>query len=376
MVEHAVVMDVGTLLCRPRQPLSLPTWCWIFSILHGSLQGISKTPTEGVLDLPVLSKQHPTFNYTQQTQPDVMEAQALVRLNKDSRKHSSTSTLKLFNVMASTFQLPDHDIPVTLPQGLSKEQLLGFHPFKNWVATLTSSLALQSTAANHPFGQDPYRLRSVTVQAFDLFDASRVGFLKLAADVSNGAGESLPGAVFLRGPSVAMMVVLMPDDGADERHVLLTVQPRVAAGSLAFVELPAGMVDDEGQFAGTAAREIKEELGLDIPASELTCLSDLAAEEAAAAAGGQRDAGEKLARAVYPSAGGCDEYIPIFMHERRVPRKQLAEWTGKLTGLRDEGEKITLKLVPMDDLWYEGACDAKCLAAIALWQGLRRKGRL
>ncbi|KAL8290706.1 hypothetical protein RB597_008782 [Gaeumannomyces tritici] len=292
--------------------------------------------------------------------------------------HSNTRPALGFCGMASTFQLPDHDIPVTLPQGLSKEQLLGFHPFKNWVATLTSSLALQSTAANHPFGQDPYRLRSVTVQAFDLFGASRVGFLKLAADVSNGAGESLPGAVFLRGPSVAMMVVLMPDDGADERHVLLTVQPRVAAGSLAFAELPAGMVDDEGQFAGTAAREIKEELGLDIPASELTCLSDLAAEEAAAAAaaGGQRDAGEKLARAVYPSAGGCDEYIPIFMHERRVPRKQLAEWTGKLTGLRDEGEKITLKLVPMDDLWYEGACDAKCLAAIALWQGLRRKGRL
>ncbi|KAL8386810.1 hypothetical protein RB595_010369 [Gaeumannomyces hyphopodioides] len=284
--------------------------------------------------------------------------------------------------MASTFKLPGHDIPVTLPQGLSEKQLLGFHPFKNWVATLTSSLALQSTTASHPFHQDPYRLRSVTVQSFDLFGGSRVGFLKLTADVSNGAGESLPGAVFLRGPSVAMMVVLLPDDapaGTDERYVLMTVQPRVAAGSLAFAELPAGMVDDEGQFAGTAAREIKEELGLDIPASELTCLSDLAAEEAAAGATGakeQRDAGEKLAQAVYPSVGGCDEYIPIFMHERRVPRKQLAEWTGKLTGLREEGEKITLKLVPMHNLWYEGARDAKCLAAIALWQGLKRKGRL
>lgn len=247
---------------------------------------------------------------------------------------------------------------------------------QNWVATLTSSLALQHTTASHAFHQDPYRLRSITVQSFDLFGGSRLGFLKLTADVSNGAGESLPGAVFLRGPSVAMMVMLLPDDVSaetDERYVLMTVQPRVAAGSLAFAELPAGMVDDEGQFVGTAAREIREELGLEIAASELTCLSELAAEERLEA---DDAAGEKLAPAVYPSPGGCDEYMPIFMHERRVPRKQLAEWAGKLTGLRDEGEKITLRLVRMDDLWWEGARDAKCLAAIALWQGLRRKGRV
>jgi hypothetical protein len=41
----------------------------------------------------------------------------------------------------------------------------------------------------------------------------------------------------------------------------------------------------------------------------------------------------------------------------------LDEWTGKLTGLRDEGEKITLKLVRLEDLWWEGARDAKALRA-------------
>ncbi|KAL2161024.1 hypothetical protein VTH06DRAFT_8737 [Thermothelomyces fergusii] len=74
-----------------------------------------------------------------------------------------------------------------------------------------------------------------------------------------------------------------------------------------------------------------------------------------------------LPRAVYPSAGGGDdEYIPIHVHERRVPRERLAEWSGKLTGPRDQGEKITLKLVRMRDLWRERARDAKCLAAVAL----------
>lgn len=169
-----------------------------------------------------------------------------------------------------------------------------------------------------------------------------------------------------------MLVMLIPDDVAttsEERYVLLTVQPRIAAGSLEFVELPAGMVDEEGNFSGTAAQEIKEELGLEILSAELTCLSDLAMPVTSGPSKG-------LPRATFPSAGGCDEYIPIFMHERRVPRAQLRDWTGKLTGLRDSGEKITLKLVKMQDLWREGARDAKCLAALALWEGLRKEGKL
>jgi hypothetical protein len=52
--------------------------------------------------------------------------------------------------------------------------------------------------------------------------------------------------------------------------------------------------------------------------------------------------GEEVPQAMFPSAGACDEYIPIFLHEKRVPRDQLKEWTGKLTGLRDEGEKVIL----------------------------------
>ncbi|KAM0277500.1 hypothetical protein ACHAQH_005778 [Verticillium albo-atrum] len=277
----------------------------------------------------------------------------------------------------STITLEDRGIPVTLPNGLSEKQLLSFKPFNTWVSTLTSSLALQSRTPSHPFHASPYRLTSITIQAYDLF-GPRVGFLKAVAAVSNPKGESLPAAVFLRGPSVAMLVTLVPDDappGSEERYALLTVQPRVAAGSLAFVELPAGMVDDEGSFAGAAAKEIREELGMDIRAEELTCLSELAAETETSTKeqGGEE---EGLPRAMYPSAGGCDEHITIYSHERRVPRAQLEEWSGKLTGLRDEGEKITLKLVPFGQLWRAGARDAKCLAAVALYEGLGREGKL
>jgi ADP-sugar diphosphatase len=213
--------------------------------------------------------------------------------------------------------------------------------------------------------------------------------------VRNARDEHLPGSIFLRGPSVAMLVLLVPDDveagsaqEGEERRVILTVQPRVPAGSLGFVELPAGMVDN-GTFAGAAAREIEEELGLVIEESDLTNLSDLAGEaiqkgshlqqqegSGNSSGSGSVDADEDLPDAVYPSAGGCDEFIPVFVHERRVPRSSLDEWTGKLTGLRDDGEKITLKLAKMKDLWKEGRRDAKCLAAVALWEGLKREGKL
>jgi ADP-sugar diphosphatase len=227
----------------------------------------------------------------------------------------------------------------------------------------------------HEFHKDPYILRSLTVQSIDRFGPRRLGFIKLTGTISTSQNESLPSAVFMRGASVGMMVVLQPDDlptsSEEEKYVLLTVQPRVAAGGLQFVELPAGMVDN-GTFAGSAAKEIQEEIGLEIPEDELINLSELTIPAKEEGLGRM----EVLPRAMFPSAGGCDEYIPIFLHEKRVERSTLKEWEGRLTGLRDEGEKITLKLVRLEDLWTEGARDAKALGAWAMYEGLKRHGKL
>ncbi|KAG6002177.1 hypothetical protein E4U54_000938 [Claviceps lovelessii] len=260
---------------------------------------------------------------------------------------------------------------IELPEGLTTEQLKSFRPYKEWMTNLNKSLSLQ-TSTSHPFHSDTYILRSVKVQSFDRFSNERLGFVKVSAFVSNSSGESLPAIALLRGPSVAMLVMLIPDDvpdGSDERYAVLTVQPRVPAGSLAFVELPAGMVDDSGSFKGAAAKEIEEELGLVINEEELVCLSQLADD----ATKGSGVDGEELPAAMFPSAGGCDEHVTIYSYEKRIPRSQLNEWSGRLTGLRSHGEKITLKVVHMKDVWKEGARDAKCLAAVALWDGLKRE---
>ena len=173
---------------------------------------------------------------------------------------------------------------------------------------------------------------------------------------------------------IRLQVILQPEDAPEnsevDKYVILTHQARVPAGSLSFSELPAGMIDDGGSFSGAAAKEIHEETGLDIPASHLTDLTALALPES------EEATGERLQQGMYPSPGGSDECVRIFLHQRRVPRDQLRDWRGKLMGLREHGEKITLSLVRLEDLWRDGGRDSKALAAWALYEGLRKQGRL
>ena len=65
---------------------------------------------------------------------------------------------------------------------------------------------------------------------------------------------------------------LARDTGIDARHVR-----RMAEGAQ-LVELPAGMIDGDSNFAGVAAKEIEEELGMVIKQTELTCLTDKVGE--------------------------------------------------------------------------------------------------
>jgi 8-oxo-dGTP pyrophosphatase MutT (NUDIX family) len=163
-------------------------------------------------------------------------------------------------------------------------------------------------------------------------------------------------------------------EGEDEKQVILTVQPRIAASSLAFTEIPAGMVDDEkGSFAGKAAKEIKEETGLEVNESELVDMTKLALRDV------EPDilaTAESLEDAMYPSPGACDESITLYLCQKRLKREHLEHLRGKATGLVNEGENIKLKLVPLDRLWREAARDAKALAALSLYENIKKTGEL
>lgn len=121
-------------------------------------------------------------------------------------KHLSRTTHKM-----STFNLPDwkHECPVHLTNDISKDQLLSFPAFKNWLGTLRHSLEQQQDQS-HTFHEAPYVLRRIDVQSVDFFgkNKERIGFIKLTAEVTNDENEYLPASVFLRGGSVAMLVRL------------------------------------------------------------------------------------------------------------------------------------------------------------------------
>lgn len=272
----------------------------------------------------------------------------------------------------SCFNLPGFSdpVPVTLTENLSEEKLLDFPAFKTWIETLKTSLADQKKR-KHPFHKFPYTLRSITIQSVDFF-GSRIGFVKLKAEITNDATppQTLPGVAFLRGGSVAVLIILRPKDSRDERWVVMTLQPRIPAGSLSFMEIPAGMVDKHKNFAGAAATEIKEETGLEIPQKELIDMTELALENT------QAPERKQLQSAMYPSPGGSDEFIPLFLWEKELDRQEIEDLRGRLTGLRTQGEMITLKLCNYEELWREGARDAKTLAAWALYEALKRAGKL
>ena len=177
----------------------------------------------------------------------------------------------------------------------------------------------------------------------------RVGFMMFKADVVDSCGRFVPGVVFMRGGCVAILPVLICNG---KQYTIMTVQPRVPTGRFDFVEIPAGMLDGSGNFIGVAAKEIEEELGIKVSTGELVDMSAMAGH----------------LRGHFPSPGGSDETIRTYCFIRNVTEAELAEFNGRLTGNLAEGEQITLKIMPLRDLWK--IPDGKTIVAYTLFREL------
>ena len=103
-------------------------------------------------------------------------------------------------------------------------------------------------------------------------------------------------------------------------HMMLTRQFRVPAGRFCD-ECPAGMMDENGNFVGVAAKELKEETGIQITEKELIPLGSF-----------------------LPSPGGSDEEIILFAIEKSIDNDNLNKMLAKVYG-EGEHEQIFLKLI-------------------------------
>uniref|UniRef100_A0A5B7BEW4 Nudix hydrolase domain-containing protein n=1 Tax=Davidia involucrata TaxID=16924 RepID=A0A5B7BEW4_DAVIN len=222
--------------------------------------------------------------------------------------------------------------------------------FKQWLKNIQTEAGVLANGA--------MSLRQVLIQGVDMF-GKRVGFLKFKADViDKETGKKVPGIVFARGPAVAVLILL---DSDGETFAVLTEQARVPVGRL-ILELPAGMLDDDkGDFVGTAVREVEEETGIRLNLDDMVDLTAFLDPST-----GCR---------VFPSPGGCDEEISLFLYRGHVGKEIITQLQGKQTGLHERGELIKVHVVPYERLWRMTA-DAKALMAIALYEMAKREGLL
>jgi ADP-sugar diphosphatase len=208
--------------------------------------------------------------------------------------------------------------------------------FNEWV---------QSTCRN-------YTVNAIVIQSLDWFGPARgMGFIKLKADVEDEEQIKIPAIVFMRGGSVAILILVECDDG--KIYTVLTHQARIPVGKYTY-EIPAGMLDNDGNFGGKAAEEVKEETGIQINVKDLLNLNEIVYGSD---------------NRIYPSCGGCDEYMKIFLYKTNMTVAEKDKLDNKNRGNGDEGEKIKVKFIPFHEL-TRSAPDMKALSALALYNAI------
>lgn len=247
----------------------------------------------------------------------------------------------------NTISIHGKDIPITTKDpDIDVSHVLKWTPFVDWTKELDPTLDV----------------RSIDIQSVDMFGNGKIGFVKFKSlvyrqDIPHGS-KHLPGIVFMRGPSVAILIVLKCKT-TNMRYTALVEQARVPIGFLNFLEIPAGVLE-EGQFKGIAAKELKEEVGIEVKEEELI---DLIEEVY----------GNKY-KGMYPSPGGCDEYIKLYALEQDISEEELEALRGRLGGVSNEGEYISVNVMELEEM-ITRTVDAKALGAYTLYQYYLKKNK-
>lgn len=200
-----------------------------------------------------------------------------------------------------------HGMWVEYPEHVNGVHVAAFAPFIDWQRNLAQGLLAEGGV-----------VEKVTIRDAYLF-GSRIGFLLMDVDMHMD-GVKLPGAVMLRGTSVAVLLWYKVEDAV---HVVLVRQPRVATGRMMW-EVPAGMADGDGTLKGQMFKEIQEETGLTLNIQDL----------------------KHHAAAPYTSCGLLDERLELY--SMRIDPDVMAKAGSQ--GNRAEGELITnVEAVPLTD---------------------------
>ena len=151
-------------------------------------------------------------------------------------------SIEEIDVSALSFEFLGEQVPVTVSATVTPgeaQMALECTQFTSWVARCEKS-----------YRDKQFKMHGVEIQSVDPFGQRGVGFVKINAHCTLLEGgvereHRLKGICFLKGDSVAILVALHCEDG--NVYSLLVEQARVPIGQISALELPAGMIDDEGK---------------------------------------------------------------------------------------------------------------------------------
>ena len=197
------------------------------------------------------------------------------------------------------------------------------------------------------------KVNSIELKTHIMFGLN-LGFLFMNMDCEHrDTGKKLPGVVFLRGDSVASLIIIRNQDTNELFHVLVE-QCRVPMGKK-IREICAGMVDSElTRISGAMVKEIKEEIGIDVHTTGMQTGNPYT----------QYNYLEKLGSFI-PSGGGCDEQITLFWYQVRMSTVEITRLHGKETGAEDENEFIKVIIEPLSFSTILATGDSKAICAYA-----------
>ena len=212
-------------------------------------------------------------------------------------------------------RIKDRDVPIRWTSNLTEGSarfVFGSVIFSNWLGLMNDG---------------PFTIIDILLQSVDMFGA-RVGFVKFSANVELN-GKPVPGIVFMRGGSVAVLPIVHHNG---KSFVVCVRQARVPIASPDYLEIPAGMLDEHGHFAGAAAKELREEAGLFVESRDLKELGT-----------------------IYPSPGGSDEAIRLFFWEGTLPAERMAQLAQHVGGVESDEDDTGFKICNSSGFWISSA---------------------
>jgi ADP-sugar diphosphatase len=192
------------------------------------------------------------------------------------------------------------------------------------------------------------RIEEIQIKGLKMF-GPKIGFWFIDTIFRDSKNRIVPGTVFLRGDSVASLIVIEeePDGGSKRKreegvkptyHTVFVEELKAPAGCK-IKQIPAGMLDGSNKLGGKMFDEIKEETGLELrPTEPVDCESVMP----------HMPLDTLISLGSFaPSIGGCEEIIHEFAYFTKMTSSQIAAINLSTRGRVDENENIIVHIVPL-----------------------------